>query len=87
MLLATNSCMPVGQQFGPSVCSKGKFAMEFTDASNIKICCASLPIFGRASGCLSRFNTNLLGVVLGVLDGDGLGVVMVSTVLVAVTAA
>ena len=75
--------MSVGQQFGPSVCSKGKFAMEFTDASNIKICCASLPILGRDSGCLSRFSTNLLGV----LDGDGLGVVMVSTVLVAVTAA
>ena len=79
--------MPVGQQFSPSDCSKGKFAMEFTDASNIKICCASLPILGRASGCLSRFSTNLLGVLLGVLDGDGLGVVMVSTVLVAVTAA
>ena len=75
--------MSVGQQFGPSVCSKGMFAMEFTDASNIKICSASLPILGRDSGCLSRFSTNLFGV----LDGDGLGVVMVSTVLVAVTAA
>ena len=69
----------------PLVCSKGKFAKEFTDASNIKVCCASLPILGRDSGCLSRLNTSLFGV--GVLDGVGMGVVMVSTVLVAVTAA